>query len=50
MCKVTLGVGNMEEVEEFKYLGTVLSKYWSMESDVRERVVRRGQATENHEG
>ncbi len=30
----------MEEVNEFKYLGTILCKHGSMEGEMRERTVR----------
>lgn len=33
----------MEEAEEFKYLGKLLSKYGSMKGKVRERTVNRRQ-------
>ncbi len=30
----------MEEVKEFKYLGTILCKHGSMEGELRERTVK----------
>ncbi len=30
----------MEEVNEFKYLGTILCKHGSMEGEIRERTVK----------
>ncbi len=30
----------MEEVNDFKYLGTILCKHWSMEGEIRERTVK----------
>ncbi len=38
-CKIWLGKV-MEEVNEFKYLGTILCKHGSMEGEVRERTVK----------
>ncbi len=38
-CRIRLGEERMEEVTEFKYLGT-LCKHGSMEGEVRERVVK----------
>ena len=38
--KITMGGKCLEEVNEFKYLGTVLCKFGSMEGKVRERAVR----------
>ncbi len=35
-CKIWLGK-KMEEVTEFKYLGTVLCKHGSMEGEIKER-------------
>ena len=34
-CEIVLGE-KMEEVKEFKYLGTVLCKYGEMEREIRE--------------
>ncbi len=39
-CKIWLGKEKMEEVNEFKYLGTVLCKHGSMEGETRERTVK----------
>ncbi|KAK3896274.1 hypothetical protein Pcinc_000018 [Petrolisthes cinctipes] len=39
-CEITLGGERMEEVREFKYLGTVLCNHGSMEEKIRERAVR----------
>jgi len=36
-CKITMNEPIMEEVNEFKYLGSVLCKYGSMEGEIRER-------------
>ncbi len=38
--KIWLGKEKMEEVNEFKYLGTVLCKHGSMEGEIRERTVK----------
>ncbi len=38
-CKIWLGKEKMEEVNEFKYLRTILCKHGSMEGEVRERTV-----------
>ncbi len=35
-----LGSEKMEEVSEFKYLGTVLCKHGGMEGEIRERVMK----------
>ena len=40
VCKIVLDGKFLEEVNEFKYLGTVLCKYGSMEGEVRERAVK----------
>ncbi len=37
---VTHGWGRMEDVNEFKYLGTTLCKHGSMEGEIRERTVK----------
>ncbi len=39
-CKIWLGKEKMEEVNEFKYLGTILCKHGSMEGEIRERRVK----------
>ncbi len=39
-CKIWLGKEKMEEVNEFKYLGTNLWKHGSMEGEIRERTVK----------
>ncbi len=39
-CKIWLGKVKMEEVNEFKYLGTILCKHGSMEEEIRERTVK----------
>ncbi len=39
-CKIWLGKDKMEEVNEFKYLGTILCKHGSMEGELRERSVK----------
>ncbi len=36
-CKIWLGRERMEEVNEFKYLGTILRKHGSMEGDKRRK-------------
>ncbi len=38
-CKIWLGKEKMEEVNEFRYLGTILCKHGSMEGEIRERTV-----------
>ncbi len=35
-CRIMLGSEKMEEVSEFKYLGTVLCNYGLMEREIRE--------------
>ncbi len=35
-CRIMLGSAKMEEVSEFKYLGTVLCKHGGMEGEIRE--------------
>ncbi len=40
-CKIWLGREKMEEVNEIKYLGTILCKHGSMEGEIRERTVDR---------
>ncbi len=39
-CKIWLGKERMEEVKEFKYLGTILCKHGSMEGEIREKAVK----------
>ncbi len=39
-CRIMLGSAEMEEVNEFKYLGTVLCKHGGMEGELRERVMK----------
>ncbi len=39
-CKIWFGKEKMEEVNEFKYLGTILCKHGSMEGEIRERTVK----------
>ena len=39
-CRIILGNEEMEEVNEFKYLGTVLCKHGGMEGEIRERVMK----------
>ncbi len=39
-CKIWLGKKEMEEVNEFKYLGTILCKHGIMEGEIRERTVK----------
>ncbi len=39
-CKIWLGKKKTEEVNEFKYLGTILCKHGSMEGEIRERTVK----------
>ncbi len=39
-CKIWLWKEKMEEVNEFKYLGTILYKHGSMEAERRERTVK----------
>ncbi len=39
-CKIWLGKEKMEEVNEFKYLGTILCTHESMEGEIRERTVK----------
>ncbi len=51
-CKIWLGKEKMEEVKEFKYLGTILCEHGSMEAEIRERTVKGRQvmgALESHE-
>ncbi len=38
-CKIWLRKEKMEEVNEFKYLGTILCKHGSMEGEIRKRTV-----------
>ena len=39
-CKIMMNEQIMEEVNEFKYLGSVLCKYGSMEGEIRERALQ----------
>ncbi len=39
-CRIMLGSKEMEEVNEFKYLGTVLCKHGGMEGEIRARVMK----------
>ncbi len=39
-CRIMLGSEKMEEVNEFKYLGTVLCKHGGMEGEIREQVMK----------
>ncbi len=39
-CKIWLGKEKMEEVNEFKYLGTILCKHGSMEGEIKERTIK----------
>ncbi len=39
-CKIRLGKEKMEEVNKFKYLGTILCKHGSMEREIKERTVK----------
>ncbi len=39
-CKIWLGKEKMEEVNEFKYFGTILCKHGSMEGEIRERTLK----------
>ncbi len=39
-CKIWLGKEKMEEVNELKYLGTILCKHGNMEGEIRERTVK----------
>ncbi len=39
-CKIWLRKENMEEVNELKYLGTILCRHGSMERKIRERTVK----------
>ncbi len=39
-CKIWLGRERMEEVNEFKYLGTILCKHGRMEGEIGERTVK----------
>ncbi len=38
-CKIWLGKEKMDEVNEFKYLRTILCKYGGMEGELWERTV-----------
>ncbi len=51
-CKIWLGKEKMEEVNEFKYLGTILCKHGSMGEEIMERAVKGRQVmgeVESHE-
>ncbi len=39
-CRIMVGSEKMEEVSEFKYLGTVLCKHGLMEGEIREQVMK----------
>ncbi len=39
-CKITLNGEEMEEVKEFKYLGSVMCKHGGTEGETRERVLQ----------
>lgn len=39
-CRIVLGGETMEEVQEFKYLETVIDKHGEMDGEIRERVVK----------
>ncbi len=39
-CKVRMNGQILEEVNEFKYLGSIFCKYGSMEGEIRERVIQ----------
>ncbi len=39
-CKIWLEKEKMEEVNEFRDLGTILCKHGSMEGEIRERTVK----------
>ena len=39
-CRIVMEGAKLEEVNEFKYLGSVLCKYGSMEGEIKERAVR----------
>ncbi len=52
-CKIWLGKEKMEEVNESKYLGTILCKHGSMEGEIRERTIKGRQvmgALKSYEG
>ncbi len=34
-CRIMLGSEKVEQVSEFKYLGTALCKHWGMEGEIR---------------
>ncbi len=40
-CRVMLGIEKMEEMSEFKYLGTALCKHGRMENEIRERLKKK---------
>ncbi len=44
-CKIWLQKEKMEEVNEFKYLETILCKHGSMEGEIRKRTVKSRQVT-----
>ncbi len=39
-CRIMLGSEKMEEVSDFKYLGTMLCKHGGMEREIREQFMR----------
>ncbi len=39
-CKIILNGEEMEEVNEFKYLGSVMCKHGGMEGEIRERALQ----------
>ncbi len=41
-CEIWLGKERIEEVSEFKHIGTVLCKHGTLEGKMRERAVRGG--------
>ncbi len=49
-CKIWFGKEKMEEVNEFKYCGTVLFKHGSIEGETRERTVKGRQVLGELEG
>ena len=44
VCNILLNGESLEEVEEFKYLGSVISKYGGMDEEIKERTVKGRQA------